>query len=74
MGIDDRLRKLEGKSGNRDMGAFFGKTYDALKEMDDCIGLAPDETKESRLAGHVKKYGSRETFIKNKIEQWNRQH
>jgi len=74
MGIDERLKTLERKPEYRDMPEIFGRIWDALKEVDDCVGLAPDETEESRMAKHIKDHGTKEEFISKKMYQWNRQH
>jgi hypothetical protein len=73
--LQGRLDLLKAKPGLRDMTDFFGKTYDALRQMDLCTGTkSEDKTQEAWEREFVEREGTRADFITKKTNQWNRQH
>lgn len=73
--LQARIDRLKARPAMHDMPAFFGKSYDADREMDlRTSPPAPDETMEEREAHFIEKNGTREDAIKKAIKQWNRQH
>jgi hypothetical protein len=74
MNLQARIDALKAKPGLMDLPAMFDKTYGFLWEADQCVGLGPEETEESRKADFEKQNGTRTDFIKEKIQQYREQH
>jgi hypothetical protein len=76
MGIDERLKALERRPQARDMPTFFKNTYIASVQANYVtdgsadLGIDINEYAED----YAKANGTLEEFVKQKMEQWQRQH
>ncbi|MGA2553402.1 MAG: hypothetical protein ABSF20_01295 [Smithella sp.] len=72
--FQSRIDKIKKMPAMLDMKEWFGKAYEFGRQIDLSIGQPPGMTMETFDMNYIKQNGTKEEYVKQEMEQWNRQH
>jgi len=72
--LQTRLDRLKAHPGLRDMAAFFGNCYDAIRQMDETTSPPNIGEEAAWEFSRLQREGTKENFVNQKNSQWKIQH